>query len=138
MISRVRVNSKTHTVRVSFCPKLPFVTTLPFWPCFWPSSFLFSHQVHAYSKSLCKKTIKHFITRYPLGTNYYKERGISNYSAGIALRFTPRFTHISSSDPSTARSSHEGPATGSSRQSSTYSRTGSMAAVVNLSRGCIR
>jgi hypothetical protein len=34
------------------------VTISPFWPCFWPSSFLFSHQVHALLKSLCKKTTK--------------------------------------------------------------------------------
>jgi hypothetical protein len=26
------------------------VTISPFWPCFWPSSFLFSHQVHALLK----------------------------------------------------------------------------------------
>ena len=77
-------------------------------------------------------------TRYPLGTNYYKERGISNYSAGVSLRLTPRFAHISSSNPSTARSSLEGPASGSSRRSSTYSRTGSMAAIVNSLRVWIR
>ena len=115
------------------------VTTLPFWPCFWPSSSSFSHQVHTLLKSLCKKTTKtSYKTRYPLGTKYYKERGISNYSAGVALQLTPRFTHISSSDPSTARSSLEGPATRSSRQSSTYSRMASTAAVVNSSRGWIR
>jgi hypothetical protein len=34
------------------------VTISPFWPCFWPSSFLFLHQVHALLKSLCKKTTK--------------------------------------------------------------------------------
>jgi hypothetical protein len=34
------------------------VTISPFWPCFWPSSFFFSHQVHASLKSLCKKTTK--------------------------------------------------------------------------------
>jgi hypothetical protein len=34
------------------------VTISPFWPCFWPSSFFFSHQVHALLKSLCKKTTK--------------------------------------------------------------------------------
>ena len=34
-----------------------------------------------YSKSLCKKTTKtSYNTRYPLGTKYYKERGISTQS----------------------------------------------------------
>ena len=58
------------------------VTISPFWPCFWPSSFPFSHQVHALLKSLCKKTTKtSYNTRYPLGTKYYKERGISTQSS---------------------------------------------------------
>jgi hypothetical protein len=29
---------------------LSSVTISPFWPCFWPSSFFFSHQVHALLK----------------------------------------------------------------------------------------
>ena len=88
-----------------------------------------------YSSHSARNTQKtSYNTRYPLGTKYYKERGISNYSAGVSLRLTPRFAHISSSDPSTARSSLEGPASGSSQRSSMYSGTGSTAAVVNSLR----
>jgi hypothetical protein len=113
------------------------VTISPFWPCFWPSTFSFSHQVHALLKSLCKKTTKISNNiRYPLGTNILRRWGyLQNYLAGVSLRLTPRFAHISSSDPSTAKSSLEGPASGSSRRSSTYSGTGSMGAVVNSLRG---
>ena len=64
--------------------------------------------------TLQETTKTSYNTRYPLGTDYYKEMGISNYSAGVSLRLTPRFAHISFSDPSTAKSSLDGPASGSS------------------------
>ena len=106
-----------HLCKINTTLRWPMCVTIsPFWPCFWPSSFSFSQQVHALFKSLCKKTTKtSYNTRYPLGTNYYKEMGISNYSAGVSLRLIPRFAHISSSNPSTAKSSLDGPASGSSR-----------------------
>ena len=100
-----------------------------FFPLFAPSSRV--TQVTLQENN--KKTS--YNTRYPLGTDYYKERGISNYYlAGVSLRLTPRFAHISSSDPSTAKSSLEGPASGSSRRSATYSGTGSTREVENSSR----
>jgi hypothetical protein len=46
------------TCRLAEDDAVDTVTISPFWPCFWPSSFFFSHQVHALLKSLCKKTTK--------------------------------------------------------------------------------
>ena len=101
-----------------------------FFPLFAASSRV-TQKVHSARKP-AKTSYK---TRYPLGTKYYKERGISNYSASVALWLTLRFAHNSSSNPSTARSYCEGPATRSSLRSSMYSGTGSTAAVVNSLRG---
>jgi hypothetical protein len=48
---------------------------------FGPLLSSFRTKFTCYSKSLCKKHTKtSYITRYPLGTNYYKERGISTQS----------------------------------------------------------
>ena len=50
-----------HLLPVFPSDKPVYVTISPFWPCFQPSSFLFSHQVHALLKSLCKKTTKNIL-----------------------------------------------------------------------------
>jgi hypothetical protein len=56
---------------------------VPFGHVFGPLLSSFSHQVHALLKSLCKKTTKTSNNiRYPLGTNYNKERGISTKLLG--------------------------------------------------------
>jgi hypothetical protein len=45
---------------LSWKPNMVCVNTLPFWPCSWPSSFPFSHQVHVLLKvTLHQKTQKH-------------------------------------------------------------------------------
>jgi hypothetical protein len=37
------------------------VMTLPFWPCFWPSSFHFLHQVHMLLKVTLQENNKNII-----------------------------------------------------------------------------
>ena len=73
----------------------PVSRLVPFGHVFGPLLSPFRTKFTRYSKSLCKKHTKtSYNTRYPLGTKYYKERGISkllgrrcqNHSANDAVR----------------------------------------------------
>jgi hypothetical protein len=77
----------------------------PFGPCFWPSSFFFSHQVHALLKVTLQENNKNIAYQDSATNTTVARHYLKNYSAGVLLRLTPRFAHISSSDPSTAKSS---------------------------------
>ena len=84
---------------------------------FGPPLSSFHTKFTCYSKSLCEKQQKHHIIQdIPLVLNTTRRGGYLNYLAGVSLQLTPRFAHTSSSDPSTARSSLEGPATSSCGQ----------------------
>ena len=74
------------------------VMTLPFWPCFWPSSFLFSYQVHALLKvTLQEITQKHHIIQdIPLVLNTTRRGGY------LLNRVRPR-------DPPKTRGPHDLP-----------------------------
>jgi hypothetical protein len=66
----------------------PPVTISPFWPCYWPSSFFFSHQVHALLKSLCKKTTKNIKYQdIPLALNTTRRGGYLNQATQQAYSY---------------------------------------------------
>ena len=52
---------KPHKKHIVYVSGLDHVTISPFWPCFWPSSFFFSHQVHALLKVTLQENNKNII-----------------------------------------------------------------------------